>query len=80
MLSKFYLGNLKGKDKPLWRPTRKWENSIKMDLTKMKCEEVDYIQTRKLLKNTFLLKSLTKQHTKIKIITYLCLIKKAAKL
>jgi hypothetical protein len=31
------------------------------------------------LKDTLLLKSVTKQHVKIKIITYLCLITKAAK-
>jgi hypothetical protein len=31
------------------------------------------------LKNTFLLNSVTKQHIKIKIITYICLIKKASK-
>jgi hypothetical protein len=61
------------------------KNNIKIDLPKMKCEEVDYIQTRNCPPNVVI-----KTHsyckackayrdTNIKIIAYLSLITKAVK-
>jgi hypothetical protein len=29
--------------RPLWQPRHKWENNIKMDLTEIVCEDVDWI-------------------------------------
>jgi hypothetical protein len=42
------------------------------------CPSIMTGKSKVALKNTFLLKSVTKQHIKIKITTYLCLITKAA--
>jgi hypothetical protein len=35
--------NLKGK-RPLWRPSRRWEDNIKMDVIKIGSEGVDWFQ------------------------------------
>ena len=37
------MGKPKGK-KPLWRPRRRWENNIKMNLQEVGCGGVDWIE------------------------------------
>jgi hypothetical protein len=37
------LGNLRGK-RLLWRPRRKWEDNIKMDLKEVGCDGMDWIE------------------------------------
>ena len=37
------VGKPEGK-RSLWRPRRRWENNIKMDIQKMGCEGMDWIQ------------------------------------
>jgi len=37
------VGKPEGK-RPLWRPRRRWENSIKMDLQKVGCWSMEWIE------------------------------------
>ena len=37
------MGKPEGK-RPLWRPRRRWEDDIEMDLQEVGCEGVDWIQ------------------------------------
>jgi hypothetical protein len=37
------VGKPEGK-RPLGRPTRRWENNIKMDLQEVECEGMDWIE------------------------------------
>jgi len=36
------VGKPEGK-RPLWKPRRRWEDNIKMDLQEVKCEGMDWI-------------------------------------
>jgi hypothetical protein len=40
---KVLVGKPEGK-KPLWRPRRRWEDNIKMDLQKVGCGVMDWIE------------------------------------
>jgi hypothetical protein len=40
---RFLVGKLEGK-RPMGRPRRRWENSIKMDLQKVGCGGIDWIE------------------------------------
>ena len=32
------------RNRPLWRPRRRWEDSIKMDVQEVGCEGIDWIE------------------------------------
>ena len=37
------MGKPEGK-RPLWRPRRRWKDTIKMDLQNVECDDVDWIE------------------------------------